>query len=257
MHLPQHLGGYGLAPFEDLCENLIKAPLPHQWLICKACSEGITYRDLVPEMRALRKLNTAPVARGIASITKIRDELLLFLEENAQTLGLRSWADICSDYKTDSNPKRTLANARAAGWYSLPEFVKLVLRGNVFQELLLGREAPTLFRTVRYVELYHELWSEFERLGTNKYYERDLLVHGPEALGELLATIMIPGVVNLLSEGHLQFLDINETTTIDVGHWDGNEETETFDFLDVKFSDVYTFAMPTLVAGLRFLGLHS
>jgi len=174
IHLPTIVGGFGLGLKRDLLKWTLASPEPTKWLISQLISGSFEKKDL----NIFKKLNSNTASRGIASILeyqqKLIDELYSQCEwqvtlkaktgiEMQGSLKPLTWWELRQKYPSDNN-RRTISEAENDGILSIEEFVKRATRGNLFQELLIGKESLKVFNTNKYVDTYRKVvWPYYEK----------------------------------------------------------------------------------------------
>jgi len=236
IHLPSKIGGYGLGLKSELGYWLELAPDPHKWLISQAM-EGKDVREL---LRTFRRLNTNTSVRGVEKILDYQQAIIQHLREYPQLLGALSWKELREKFPSETNnARKTIALAADKGYLSIEEFAERVTRGNLFQELLMGKEAPKAFNTRKYTETYRYVWSVCEREGMPD------VVSTPTLDSRTIARAIDDMVPQW-------WFDINQITTFDVGTGD-----DDYDFRDGTYDSMFTEGLPVLWIPPRILGVRT
>jgi hypothetical protein len=232
IHLPTKVGGFGLGMSHELQQFLMESPEPHKGLIYKAHLGFNVKADL----RVFRQLNTNIATRGVESIQELQERIIGQLSDYPNMINAIDWREVRLRYPDpNNNARKTIALAADDGILSIEEFAKRATRGNLFQELLLGKEERKSFNTRPYVKTYSsKIWPYSDDEG--------LLVYASGA--ETLTNSQIATAIeNMVPQW---YFDINQITTLDRGFWDGNPETETFEFEEDTYINKYTQGLPSL-----------
>jgi len=232
IHLPTKVGGYGLGMSHELQQFFEASPEPTKGLIYKAFY-GL---DVKSDLRIFRKLNTNTATRGVESILELQERIIDQLSDWPNMINAITWKELKSKFPDPlNNAKRTISLAADSGYLSIEEFAKRATRGNLFQELLLGKKDLKTFNTRPFVRTYkHIVWTYAEENGLF-----DWIDDRPLTSEEIAAAIdqMVPQ----------WYFDVNQITALDYGHWDPeNPETETWDFGEDTYINKYTQGLPSL-----------
>jgi hypothetical protein len=240
IHLPTIVGGYGLGMKSELPSFLANSPEPTKGLIVKAFLGGNVKEDL----KIFRKLNVNVSSRGVESILLLQEAIVTQLSEYPNMVNAISWWDVKKRYPDErQNARKTIALANDDGILSFQDFAKRATRGSLFQELILGARDLSIFNTNPFVKTYQKyVWERAEEIGLLDYSD-----YRPLTMEE---------IATALSDISPQwYFDINQETTMDVGFWDGNPDTETWDFKEDTYINKYTEGFPSFDVGFKFLGL--
>jgi len=241
VHLPSKIGGYGLGFKDELQKWLYLSPEPHQWLIAKAAM-GLNVKE---DLKIFRKLNSNTSVRGVERILEYQQEIIDRLSDYPTYINAISWWELKSQFPSENqNAKFTIAKAADAGILSIEEFAKRVTRGNLFQELLLGKKDLTVFNTNKYVDTYKKLvWPYCEKEGFSDW-EIPLLTTKEiaVAIDEMVPT---------------WYFDTNQITTFDIGTIDPDTGEETYEFVDGTYTSMFTKGLPSLSIPTYRLGIRS
>jgi len=241
IHLPSKIGGYGLGLKDELQKWLALAPEPHRWLISKA-SVGINVKK---DLKIFRKLNTNTSSRGVESILDYQQKIIDQLSDYPTYINAISWWELKQQFPDPTNnAKRTIALAADSGILSIEEFAKRVTRGNLFQELLLGKKDLKVFNTRKYTETYRNIvWKYCEQEGMADWSDYPVLTSS-----EIAKVIdeMVPQ----------WYFDINQITTFDIGLYDPDTGEETYEFVDGTYDSMFTKGLPSLSIPPRKLGIR-
>jgi len=243
IHLPTSVGGYGLGMKSELKSFLLKSPKPTQWIVYKALM-GI---DVRKDCRIFRTLNTNTSSRGVEDILRFQEDLVDRLNDYPTYINAMSWWEVKDRYpQAQDNARRVIALAADDGILSVEDFVKRATRGNLFQELLLGVNAPKVFNTRKYVDTYQKVvWTYYEKEGGPDWDTSSLAEQTNEDITRVISKV-VP----------MWFFDINQETTVDVGKYDPETGEETYEFLEGRYLDLYTKGLPSLNVSPKRLGLR-
>jgi hypothetical protein len=244
IHLPTIVGGFGLGHRSSMHLYLDKAPKPTQALLAKARA-GI---DVTDDLKIFKRLNRNVSARGVTSILEYQEQLEEQMKLVSNSLNPITWKEILLKFPpVNYNNRRSIAEAAEAGILTIDEFVKRSTRGNLFQELLLGKKDLNVFNTRPYVKTYHDcVWTYAEESGLMEYHK----LYTPFTEKEFANAITALSTT--------VFFDINQITTIDTGSYDpAKPDEETFEFEDVPFSEVFTKGLPSLMVNPNKLGIRT
>jgi hypothetical protein len=237
--LPKSLGGFGLGLNHELYGAYLLSTEPIRWLLNKA-HLGLNIRD---ELRLLSKLNTNTSTRGVEGIQRLRTEIVEQLLEHPGMVDAINWKTLCEKFPMENeNNRYTLAKAREAGYLSFEEFADYSTRACLFQELLVNDSKLKVFNTNPYTSTMRGIWTEFESLGMPEFGTAPL----EESVFRKILRNLNPSM----------FFDTSQITTADIGFWDGSPETESWNFIDIPYRDLYSINLPNLIVGLRFLGVR-
>jgi len=241
IHLPSKVGGYGLGLKVELQKWLALSPEPHRWLISKS-SVGINVKR---DLKIFRRLNTNTSRRGVESILDYQERIIDQLSEYPTYINAISWWELKQQFPDPmNNAKRTIALAAQSGILSIEEFAKRVTRGNLFQELLLGKKDLKVFNTRKYVDTYrNSVWTYCEREGMADWSDYPVLTSS-----EIAKVIdeMVPQ----------WYFDVNQITTFDIGQVDPDTGEETYDFVDGPYESMFTKGLPSLSIPPNKLGIR-
>lgn len=240
IHLPSKIGGYGLGLKEELQKWLSLSPEPHRWLISKA-SIGINVRK---DLKIFRKLNTNTSSRGVESILDYQQRIVDQLNDYPTYVNAISWWELKQQFPDPmNNAKRTIALAADANILSVEEFAKRVTRGNLFQELLLGKKDLKVFNTRKYVDTYRNIvWRYCEQEGMTDWEDYPVLTSSE------IATVIDEMVPQW-------YFDISQMTTFDIGTYDPDTGDETYEFVDGPYDSMFTKGLPSLSIPPHKLGI--
>mgnify|MGYP003572102243 CR=1 FL=1 len=240
IHLPQSVGGYGLGMKRELSKFLYQCPEPTIGLIHKAHAGVNVKKDL----RYFRTLNTNTSVRGVEDILELQTRIIDQLNDYPNMINAISWWDVKQQFPApDGNARRTIALAADAGILSVEEFAKRATRGNLFQELLMGKKGLKIFNTRKFIHTYRWVWGQAEDSGLLDWVE-----HEP------LDNAAVAKAIDSISPQW--YFDINQVTTMDLGFWDPEHpEEEVWDFHDATYIDKYTKGLPSFNVGFKVLGL--
>uniref|UniRef100_A0AAT9JA15 RNA-dependent RNA polymerase n=1 Tax=Reticulitermes grassei narna-like virus 1 TaxID=3133488 RepID=A0AAT9JA15_9VIRU len=238
--LPKVLGGYDLGLPHEIYPAYLCSTEPIKWLLNKAFM-GL---DVKNELGYLTRLNSNQSVRGVEGLQQLRTTIVDQLREYPQMVGAISWKELLEKFPPDNdNPRHTEARASDAGWMSFKGFAEYSTRSSLFQELLMGDKSLRMFNTSAYVHTFNRIWTKLEEEGLASFGAEPLCESDFRNILKTLDTDM--------------WFDASQPTSADVGFWDGNPETETYDFVDVPYKELYEMNLPHLQVGLRFLGLNS
>jgi hypothetical protein len=233
IHLPDKVGGYGLGMTEELQKFLSESPEPHQGLIYKAFLGLPVKKDL----RIFRTLNTNIATRGVESILELQERIIGQLSDYPNMINAISWKELRLRFPDPNwNARKTIALAADQGILSIEEFAKRATRGNLFQELLLGKEERKSFNTKPYVITYkNKVWP---------YAEDEEILSYAKYSHELTNEDIVKAIDSMVPQW---YFDVNQVTSLDYGHWDPeNPETETWDFGEDTYINKYTQGLPSM-----------
>jgi len=243
IHLPTKVGGFGLGMSHELQQFLKDSPEPHKGLIYKAFL-GLNVKA---DLRIFRQLNTNIATRGIESIQELQQRIIGQLSDYPNMINAISWQEVRQRYPDPNfNAKKTIALAADDGILSIEEFAKRATRGNLFQELLMGKEERKSFNTHPYVRTYkNKVWPYADDEGIIAFAD------GAESLTSRQIAIAIDNMVPQW------YFDINQITALDYGFWDPEHpETETWEFGEDTYINKYTQGLPSLSIPPHKLGIR-
>jgi len=240
IHLPTTVGGYGLGLKSELKYYLERSPRPHHFLLSKAALGLDVRRDL----RKFRQLNSNVSARGISCIQDYQEDLIDRLNEYPNYINAIHWTELRQQFPDPlGNARRTIALAANEGILSVEEFVRRATRGNLFQELLLGKESLKVFNTRKFTDTYYRLW---------QYCESEGMADWPETC-DLTSEEIATAIDQMVPQW---YFDINQDTTVDVGTIDQETGEESYDFVEGSYIELYQKGLPSLTISPRRLGLR-
>jgi hypothetical protein len=241
IHLPTKVGGYGLGLKRELQKWVYLSPEPTKGLIYKA-HLGLSVKE---DLRYFRILNTNTSDRGVEDIQELRQRIIDQLSEYPGMINAISLLELKQKFPNEENNiKKTMALAMDSGYLSIEEFAKRATRGNLFQELLLGAKDLKVYNTRPYCSTYQKVtWNRAEAEGLLEYAKNFNLDQN-----------QIEDAIWNMEPAW--WFDINQITALDVGYWDGNPDTETWDFRDDTYINKYTQGLPSFDVGFKFLGLN-
>jgi hypothetical protein len=244
IHLPIEIGGYGLGFKSELLSWLVKSPYPTQCLISKALCGA----DVMESIKLLRTLNKNPTRRGIPQNDVWLEKVRSFLDDYYNQVESVTFFDIKKLYAKEDfdEPRQFLVAAYRDGWMSHEDFVEFINRGNLFQELLLGRLSERIrFNTIRFVDGYRKIWNRLSDLNSG-FTPPDW---SKQTLKEIFNLIM--------SFNRPFFVNTKFVTSFDQGHWDPNDpDSETYDFFDASIVDGFRKGLPNMEVGFTSLGVN-
>jgi hypothetical protein len=242
IHLPTKVGGYGLGMSHELQQFLRDSPEPHQGLIFKAHLGFNVKADL----RIFRQLNTNTAVRGVESIQRLQEQIIDQLNDMPNMIDAIEWKEVRNRYPDPNfNARKTIALAADDGILSVEEFAKRATRGNLFQELLLGKKELKSFNTRPYVKTYgSRVWPYADDEGLLAYAK------GADSLTnqEIASAIdqMVPQ----------WYFDVNQPTAVDYGHWNPEDpDSETWEFGEATYISSYTQGLPSLGIAPHKIGI--
>jgi len=239
IHLPTIVGGYDLG-FEEEYNNILnRSPEPTKWLLSKILL-GANVQD---DLKLFRLLNTNTSSRGIESIAQFEESIVEQLEKYPKMVNAITFRELREKFKTESetNARWTISIAAEEGFLSFREFAKRSVRGNLFQDLLMGKDIK-VFNTRPFTSTYKYIWGECEDLGMDKY-----------CLSEFPESSVIAKAIKGLAPDW--FFDINQETSVDVAPTPNEGEEETYDFQQTTYRQLYTEGFPELSLGKKFCGV--
>jgi len=242
IHLPAKVGGFGLGMPHELQKFLMESPEPHQGLIYKAHLGFNVKADL----RIFRRLNTNTASRGIESIQELQERIIGQLSDYPNMINAIEWKEVKKQFPdSNNNARKTIALAADAGILSIEEFAKRATRGNLFQELLLGKEEQKSFNTRPYVQTYKNIvWP---------YAEDEGLLDYSGGASSLTSDQIVTAIDEMLPAW---YFDVNQITSLDYGFWDpDNPDTETWEFGEDTYINKYTQGLPSLSIPPHKLGI--
>lgn len=263
IHLPKILGGYGLG-FEWEYKSMAQAsPEPTKWFLSKLL-QGY---DCSSEVRIFSKLNKNVSKRGVA-ITKLRSELLRDnIEKYPGYYGALTFSELQEKFNPimDIEPTRDsvlsqlpenqirkterrwsnremLDKAKRAGYLSAHDFAEWTVRGDLFQDLLVGTDKLNIFNTAPFTRTYQKVWDECEVIGTDLFYE-DISSHSSLDIANA-------------TEGYAPtlFIDTNVSVLVDIGFQGDDSRPEEHDIVEAPIKELYTKGLPDLLVGKSFIG---
>jgi len=240
IHLPNLLGGYGLGFPEELRENILKSPAPIHWVVNRMLSGEFQKSDL----RIFRSLNSNTSARGVEEILRLKEVIIDQLDDYPDMVGGINIHALRQKFP-GFNDRHVLSLADRAGFLSFEEFASRAIRGNLFQDLLMGVKKPKVFNTKPIVATFSNIWGNVEKRGWD-IHDSDLYSVVPES--------ELKRVMN--KNERLWFFDTNQETMMDIGPWcEVGDPDEEFDFVECLYKDIYTKGFPNLRIGKGFLGI--
>jgi hypothetical protein len=237
IHLPTIVGGYGLGFVDELSRAWEQSPEPHKWLLSKILSGA----DVTDELRLFSRLNRNISQRGVELSALLREKVQDFIEKYPDVVELKSFAEIKQEFYHESLSNREiLFQAKGKGYFSVREFVEWSVRGNLFQELLLGNRKLNIFNTVPYTRTYQKVWDECEDLGLNHYgITKDVT---KEHIAKAMESL-----------GPQWFLNINLEIPVFIGNPE-DDSLEDDDLVNIPLKEAFTRGLPDLQVGKAFIG---
>jgi hypothetical protein len=242
VHLPKIFGGYGLGFDREIYWSARLSPEPTQHLIFKMMMGA----DISADIRIFSKLNTNVSQRGVAIAKLRRDELVELIEKYPEHYGALDWDAVELKFKGPGLSNReTLYRAKRAGILSVRDYAEWTVRGDLFQNLLLGVDKLNIFNSTPYTRTYQKIWDECEDTGLFNYkldwesFTNDDII--------IMMNKFVPQT----------FIDINQEVRVDIGFQGDDSRPEEYEFVTGPIKDMFTKGYPDLLVGKTFIGCDS
>jgi hypothetical protein len=238
--LPQELGGYGLGLPHEYMEAYLGSPKPTRGLINKALS-GL---DIRKERKYFSILNSNVAVRGCEKLTNLIETMKGQLNDYPSMVEGKTLYRLTTEIPeiSEMDARRKVAYLASKNIFSFSEYVKMATRGNLFQELIMGKVDLSMYNTRAYFETYRSLWKKVED-------ETDLL-----EWGDFILPCTSVEISKLVKDQEYYF-DIKQNTATDFGpDIEGIEfDDEIYHFGESDYLQKYSRCLPDLNIGTEFI----
>jgi len=270
---PKALGGWDLYLKGELKELISSCPLPTIWLANMMMLGKHTREDL----RIFSKMSRNPARRGVKDLLDFERLMQDELETQPLIYKLKTWSQLSAEFPVQKENNRFKNIVfEEEGWIPLYEFTKRAFRGTLFQELMMSEDIEE-FPDRKLRSTYKYIWDYMESKGNNVYQD-DLSDWTEDELELVLTKEDPPFYINVKEVYYMNVGPkpdiLNKHTDITVflaSLWPvksdlydsdyessvEDHEDEDEDFKEVKSTilEAFSWNLPSLVIGRKFLGL--